>query len=97
MVETHDIQHSTTATKIYKIAFWMRKYGSMSWKRTWLWSNSKSVAKLDMGAMIAAEKALAKPTTTKYKDKTGKTKFKGNSSLKTSQTLVFIGLEYVLY
>lgn len=74
-------------TKIFKVAFWMRRYGSLSWKRTWLWGNSRHIGDLDIGPMTTQERATAQPTTTKYKDKEGKTRFKGNASLKPSQNL----------
>ena len=65
----------------------MRKYGSLSWKRTWLWANTSRIAQLDKGALTYAEKSTSRPTTTRYVDKSGKVKFKGNSSLKSSQNL----------
>ena len=78
------------AAQIQKTAFWMRKYGCNSWKRTWLWANSNRIAALDRGPLTATEKSTARPTTTRYKNKSGETKFKGNSSLKGSQKLVGI-------
>jgi len=65
----------------------MRKYGSLSWKRTWLWANTPRIAQLDKGPLTDAEKSTSRPTTTRYIDKSGKAKFKGNSSLKASQNL----------
>lgn len=87
----YDMSNLILPTKISKIAFWMRKYGSMSWKRTWVWANSRCIVKLDKGPLTSKEKETARPTTTKYIDKNGVTKFKGNSTLKKSQILSFAG------
>ena len=75
-------------TKTYKIAFWMRKFGSMSFKRTWVWSCSKRICELDMGCLTPSEKNGSLQTTTRYVDKSGKRRFKGNALLKRSQWLV---------
>ena len=74
-------------TKTYKVAFWMRKYGSLSWKRTWVWSSSDTIKALDLGSLTKNEKQTSGTLTTRYKDSTGKTRFKGNRHLKTSQQL----------
>ena len=73
--------------KVWKVAFWMRKFGALSWKRTWLWSNSRSIGALDKGRLTRQERNTARPTTTRYRDKSGKLKFKGNGNLKKSQKL----------
>ena len=74
-------------TEIYKVAFWMRKYGSLSWKRTWVWANSSRIGALDKGPLTSEEKSTSRGTTSRYKDKSGKVKFKGNALLKQSQKL----------
>ena len=63
----------------------MRKYGSMSWKRTWVWSNRQNIACLDLGPMTDHEKQSSKQTTTRYLDRGGRVRFKGNANLKRSQ------------
>ena len=73
--------------KTYKIGFWMRKYGSMSWKRTWVWSSSNRIHELDLGPLTTDEKKKSKTLTTRYRDSKGLVKFKGSSSLKPSQRL----------
>lgn len=88
---SHPLPRALEQTKTFKIAFWMRKYGSMSWKRTWVWSNDSSIAALDLGAMTAYEKKTAVPTTVRYMDSKGRVRFKGNSTLKGSQILGFVG------
>ena len=95
MVKNHINFKLVHAAQIQKVAFWMRKYGCNSWKRTWLWANSNRIAALDRGPLTATEKSTARPTTTRYKNKSGETKFKGNSSLKGSQNLVDIVFVYI--
>lgn len=73
------------STKTYRVAFWMRKFGSMSFKRTWVWSTSPSIQSLDLGSLTAEEKETSVSLTTRYKDAKGRTKFKGNGKLKPSQ------------
>ena len=63
----------------------MRKYGHFSWKRTWVWSNRKEIAELDMGPLTPEERRESQPTTTRYRDKHGKMRYKGNKRLKLSQ------------
>lgn len=69
----------------FKVSFWMRKFGSMSFKRTWIWSISNRIGSLDLGSLTEREKRGTVPTTTRYKDKNGKVRFKGNANLKRSQ------------
>lgn len=64
----------------------------MSWKRTWVWCNNAIIGDLDLGPLSAEEKKTSVPTTTRYKDKTGRTRFKGNGTLKQSQ---FLGFRFV--
>ena len=68
----------------------MRKYSSLSWKRTWCWSNSPLISALDLGALTKSEKAGSQTTTTRYRDAQGRAKFKGNKRLKASQYLIWI-------
>lgn len=68
----------------------MRKYGSLSWKRTWIWSNRRAIACLDLGPMSQSEKKGAQRTTDRYRDRHGKVRFKGNRNLKRSQYLDFV-------
>lgn len=72
----------------------MRKYSSLTWKRTWVWSNTKHISCLDLGPLTPDEKQSSSQTTTRYRDKRGKTRFKGNTLLKSSQSLC---LELDLY
>jgi len=74
----------------------MRKYASLSWKRTWVWATTPLIASLDLGAMTPQERLGSKTLTTRYKDSKGRTRFKGNKSLKTSQYLFLIRM-FVVY
>ncbi|CAK8992823.1 Uncharacterized protein SCF082_LOCUS3230 [Durusdinium trenchii] len=73
----------------YKTAFWMRKYGSISWKRTWVWANSRRIGSLDLGPLTEEEKEGCEKTTIRYKDAQGNTRWKGNANLKLTQHYTF--------
>ena len=73
--------------KVYKCAFWMRKYSSISWKRTWVWSITRRIEALDLGPLTKEEKQDSETTTTSYRDANGRKRFKGNPNLKKSQHL----------
>ncbi|CAK8999419.1 Uncharacterized protein SCF082_LOCUS6032 [Durusdinium trenchii] len=73
----------------YKTAFWMRKYGSISWKRTWVWANSRRIGSLDLGPLTEEEKEGCEETTIRYEDAQGKIRWKGNSNLKLTQQYTF--------
>ena len=66
-------------------------YGARSAKRQVAYSNAKGINKLDIGW-----KKLANPlrTTEKYVDRQGKAKYKGSSSLKSTENLVHILARY---
>ena len=63
----------------------MRKYASLSWKRTWVWSSSQVIQALDLGPMSSDERSTSQTLTTRYMDGRGSRKFKGNRLLKKSQ------------
>lgn len=65
----------------------MRKYASLSWKRTWVWSSSRVIQALDLGPMTPEERSNSETLTTRYRDGSGAKRFKGNKSLKKSQYL----------
>ena len=46
-------------TKTFKVSMWMRKFKSYTWKRTWLWSTSQEIARLDLGPMTSQERETA--------------------------------------
>ena len=73
--------------EVYKVAFWMRKHKAMTWKRTWVWSTSPSIAELDLGPMLPHERVCDVQTTVQWKDGSGRKRFQGNANLKTTQYL----------
>ena len=79
-----------TPLQVFKKSFWMRKYKSISFKRTTLWSNSASVGLFDLGKLTPTERRNTEPTTMKWTDKHGKKRYKGNSKLKSTQTLACV-------
>ena len=74
-------------TKIFKVAFWMRKHLSMTLKRTWVWSTSQRVAKLDLGALSPRERVTKVKTTIRKRNKDGEMKWQGSKDLKSTQYL----------
>lgn len=65
----------------------MRAYGGTTAKRTCLWSNSHSISKFETGTMKRKDLENADvKTTIRYKNKAGKTRFVGSSSLKSTQS-----------
>ena len=65
----------------------MRHYRSPSMKPTQLITNHSVFGKLDLGPVAKSKKRRAKGTTTRYRDSSGKPRFSGNKTLKTSQKL----------
>lgn len=78
-------------------AFWLwglqgelldEKHKALTWKRTWIWSTSPIIQRLDLGCLTAEERPTTVKTTTSWTDpKTGKKKFQGNRHLKGTQYL----------
>ena len=73
---------------------WMLMVGGTSPKRTILVSNSSQVQQLNTGHLVKSKYASKSQvqTTIRYKDASGKTRFKGSPSLKGTQTLVVSNL-----
>lgn len=72
-------------TKMFKIAFWMKKHLAMTWKRTWMWSTSPRVSRLDLGPLLPSEKVSTVQTTKRKKTQDGKVKWQGTKDLKGTQ------------
>ena len=70
------------------MAFWMRKYGHESMKRSLVLSNSKHVQRLDRGKLTKWEKKTSKKAATTTVDKTGRKRFQGSKALTATQQLV---------
>ena len=76
--------------EVWKQAFWMMHYGSVTPKRSVLWSNSKKIIKFRTPRLrrkYKVKKALVK----KYKNRRGENKFQGNDNMSKSGMLSFSG------
>jgi len=66
----------------------MAHYGSATAKRHYLFSNSQVVCKIDRGVLSGWKKVSKdKQTAERYRDSSGKARYKGTSQLKSTQTL----------
>ena len=69
----------------------MRHYASRTPKRHWAYSNSNQVSKLDRGRLTGWKRKSMEeggaPTAIVYKNKAGKTCYKGTAALKKTETL----------
>ena len=74
-------------SKVFRVRFWMRHYGSPSMKPTQTITNKAAFAALDLGPVKRSVKKRSKTTTRRYKDASGKTRFVGKKALKKSQNL----------
>ena len=68
----------------YKVSMWMRKFQSFTWKRTWLWSSSDRIYRLDLGPLTQEEKENSARTVTRTM-KDGKECWTANDNLKPTQ------------
>ena len=80
------IPFSSRHSQVYKISFWMRSFNAASMKRTQVITNNKTFVRLFTEA-VAPQREDCVPTTKRYVDKDGKTRFCGTSALKESQNL----------
>ena len=78
--------------QVYKQGFYMRKHGDLSWKPTWTWSVSPSIADLDLGPLTREERKGGMPTTKKWLARDGKKRFQGNCNLKQTQ---YLAMHYI--
>ena len=73
--------------EVFRTSFWMRSYAAKSMKRTMVLSNRSIFTRLGSEAN-KPEKVDCEPTTRRYVDQQGRTRYAGTSRLKESQTLV---------
>lgn len=73
--------------KVYKQSFWMQGWGGKTPKRTTLWANSAAIRLFKTGSEHSKTSKMmkGKGLTDRYKDKSGRWRFKGNSRMKSSQ------------
>ena len=72
---------------MYRQALWMGRFKHQTPKRTLLWSTSRAVGCLNLGALSKTFKSKAS-TTKRYKDKQGRARYQGSDQLKQTQPLV---------
>lgn len=66
----------------------MKHFGHMCLKRTLVWSTSRAISVLDLGPIKKGKHKSLVQTAIKYKDKSGRDRYKGNGSqLKNTQPL----------
>ena len=73
--------------KVFRLAFWLKAYGHECCKRTLIWSTSPAIRGF-FGRRL--RKALLKSkiqTAIKYRDSSGRTRWKGSPQLKSTQCL----------
>lgn len=78
------------SSDLFRQAFWMKLHGHLCLKRTALWSVSPAIRLLDLGPIQKSIHKSLVSTATKYKDAKGKTRYKGSSDLKGTQSLSYI-------
>lgn len=76
--------------EVFRVEFWMRNYLSPTMKPTMVLGNNPAFGALDLGPVPRGRKKRAKTTTRRYKDKNGKMRYCGTSSLKQSQKLALV-------
>lgn len=67
--------------------FWMKAWGHLTPKRSFVLSNTHLVGQLDKGPMKRKALESEISTTDTYVTKDGRKRFKGNSNLKSTQFL----------
>ena len=72
-------------SKVWKQKFWMKKWGHNCLKPTILWSSSRAIRSFFAGPLQKGFYTSAVQTCVKYKDKAGKTRYKGSKHLKGTQ------------
>ena len=78
---------SLAPRQTYKISFWMMNFGSRPPKRTSVIGNTREIIRLQTGRLRRASSTLK--TTTKYRNRNGEVKFKGNKCLRSTQPIEF--------
>ncbi|CAL1145636.1 unnamed protein product [Cladocopium goreaui] len=89
-------------TAVYRAKWYMLHYGSLTPKPHYAWCNSNAIQGLNMGRLLGWKKRLALgdipkvKTCETYKDKNGKTRYKGTAALrKTEEYPVRFGFKLV--
>ena len=95
-------KHFSLRSQVHRTAWWMLHYGGPTPKRHVAWSNSPHISFLDLGKLrgwakrkreLEAKGNGPQPLVHKYFDKSGKRRYKGSRSLKSSESGVPISDE----
>ena len=71
--------------KVFKQALWMVHYQHATWKRTHLWSTSRSIARFNLGSLVKKAHKSKVSTARQYYDGAGKKRYVGTSALRSTQ------------
>ena len=78
----------TPPGQVYQVTMWMQDFKHPTPKRSLLVSNTSGIADMLPGKRVKKRSRKAKfPTSVKYKNKQGKSCWKGSPQLKSTQTL----------
>lgn len=89
--------------KVYRAKWYMLHYGSLTPKPHYAWCNSNAIQGLNMGRLLGWKKRLALgdipkvKTCETYKDKNGKTRYKGTAALRKTEYLNFVMGIYIVF
>ena len=78
-----------SVAQVFYQDFWMKAWGHVTPKRTYVLSNTHLIKSLDSGAMKRKELHSEVSTTDRYESQDGRKRFKGNANLKGTQFLSF--------
>ncbi|CAK9047489.1 Uncharacterized protein SCF082_LOCUS26595 [Durusdinium trenchii] len=85
-VEFQDLMQALQM-RFFRQSFWMRALGHQTAKRTLLWSNTAWLVDFDLGRLARDKLRGEVQTTDRYKSRDGRSRWKGNKNLKSTQTL----------
>ncbi|CAK9051288.1 unnamed protein product [Durusdinium trenchii] len=98
LFQTKRMQHVCGLMQVFKSGFWMWHYKARTQKRTMLWSPSKLIGKFWRGKLNRAEYLRDRdsrnpdhkpPPCRQYRDKSGRKRFQGTSSLRDTGTYTY--------
>ena len=77
------------AFEVTLVRWWMAHYGSATAKRHYMFANNPAVSQLDRGKLVGWKRVEEnRQTAVRYRDTSGKLRFKGTGQLKKTQILV---------
>lgn len=77
--------------KVWRVGFWMRKYGAKSAKRTRIWSNTPQIRRFMTGKLKLRKRDRRRTLAKTYVDANGKKRFSGKrNAMRASARLIWI-------